>query len=101
METSHSNNVAQFAQLQEHCRKLYIEKNKNYGNSFDKSLDEDGLIVAKIRLADKLNRFSSLIKQDSEGTKDESIIDTLVDMSNYALMTIMWYTQNKEQYETK
>lgn len=68
---------------------LYIAKNADYGNSFDQSLDEDGLLVAKIRLGDKFSRFSTLIKQEAE-VKDESLRDTLIDLANYAIMTVMW-----------
>lgn len=38
-------------------------KNLAYGDSFTKSIDEDGLLVLKIRLGDKFNRISSLIKK--------------------------------------
>ena len=83
-------NVEKFKKLTAKMADLYEEKNRNYGNSFDKSLDEDGLLVSKIRIGDKYNRFSSLLKQKSEGTSDESIVDTLVDLANYAIMTVMW-----------
>ena len=84
------NNVEQFKKMTAEMAALYEEKNRNYGNSFDKSLDEDGLLVSKIRLGDKYNRFSNLLKQKSKGTSDESIVDTLVDLANYAIMTVMW-----------
>lgn len=87
-------NIKHFKDIATKMAALYEEKNKNYGNSFDKSLDEDGLLVSKIRLNDKLNRFSSLIKEGSEGTPDESILDTLVDLANYAIMTVMWIEDN-------
>lgn len=41
-----------------------------------------------IRLEDKLRRYKQLIKQDAE-VKDESIIDTLLDLANYSIMTII------------
>lgn len=84
------NNVEQFKKMTAEMAALYEEKNRNYGNSFDKSLDEDGLLVSKIRLGDKYNRFSNLLKQKSKGTSDESIKDTLIDLANYAIMTVMW-----------
>lgn len=74
---------------------ICIRKNKDYGNSFDKALDEDGLLVAKIRLKDKLSRFSTLIKNDAQ-VKDESIRDTLIDLANYSILTIMWMDANPE-----
>lgn len=87
-------NITHFKEIAAKMASLYEEKNKNYGNSFDKSLNEDGLLVSKIRLNDKLNRFSSLIKKGSEGTSDESILDTLIDLANYAIMTFMWIEDN-------
>lgn len=73
---------------------LYRRKNADYGNSFDKSLDEDGLIVAKIRIGDKINRITSLLKKEAQ-VVDESLTDTLIDLANYCIMTILWI-QDKE-----
>ena len=89
------NNIEKFKKLTAEMADLYEEKNRNYGNSFDKSLDEDGLLVSKIRLGDKFNRFSSLLKQQSNGTSDESIKDTLIDLANYAIMSIIWMENQK------
>jgi hypothetical protein len=47
------------------------------------------MAMARIRLSDKLNRFKTLTKTNSQEVKDESIRDTLVDLANYAIMTIM------------
>ena len=88
-------NIEKFKKITAEMANLYEEKNRNYGNSFDKSLDEDGLLVSKIRLGDKFNRFSSLLKQQSNGTNDESIKDTLIDLANYAIMSIMWMENQK------
>ena len=66
----------------------FVEKNHDYGNSFSDLFDEFGLTSSAIRLTDKLNRFKTLI--DKEGlVKDESIEDTLLDLANYAIMTIV------------
>lgn len=82
-------NVKRFELITSEMALLFAKKNKDYGNSFDISLDEDGLLVSKIRLGDKLRRFAQLIKNEAE-IKDESVRDTLVDMANYAIMTVMW-----------
>lgn len=89
-------NMEKFEAITKEMVKLYETKNKNYGDSFDKSLDEDGLLVSKIRLGDKFSRFVSLLKNNSTGTKDESIEDTLIDMANYAVMTIKWMRDRKD-----
>lgn len=64
-------------------------KNHDYGNSFFDSIDEDGLVAAKVRIKDKVNRFSNLIKEENQ-VKDESLTDTLLDLANYAIMTAMY-----------
>lgn len=71
---------------------IYRKKNADYGNSFDQSLDEDGLLVAKIRIGDKVRRFLSLTKEGAREAqvKDESIADTLLDLANYCVMTIVY-----------
>ena len=68
----------------------YLKKNKDYGNSFDQSLDKWGLSVAAIRLGDKLNRFESFVKNGVFSVEDEGVRDTLSDMACYAIMTIMY-----------
>ncbi len=75
---------------------IYRKKNADYGNSFDQSLDEDGLLVAKIRIGDKVRRFLSLTKEGVEvQVKEESISDTLLDLANYCVMTIVYINNHK------
>lgn len=77
---------------------IYKKKNKDYGNSFVESCDEEGLAAARVRLGDKWNRFKTLTQKGEEGmVKDESIRDTLIDMANYAIMTVMWMDKNSEE----
>lgn len=69
----------------------YRKKNADYGNAFEKSMDEDGLLVAKIRIGDKIRRINSLIKNNGERqVKDERLEDTYLDLANYCVMTILW-----------
>lgn len=74
---------------------LYVKKNHDYGDSFHKSYEEWGLTMVAIRLGDKYNRFCRLIKTEAE-VKDESIKDTLIDLANYAIMTVMELEQKGE-----
>ena len=68
---------------------LYARKNKDYGDSFHISFAEEGMAMARIRLSDKLNRFKALTKSNVREVNDESIRDTLIDLANYAIMTVM------------
>ena len=67
---------------------LYEKKNADYGDSFGKSFKEYGLTMTCIRLEDKLNRLKALTKNKAQ-VEDESITDTLMDLANYAIMTII------------
>lgn len=69
---------------------IFKRKNHDYGNSFEQSLFEEGLAAARIRMGDKWNRFKQLSKGEEALVKDESLRDTLIDMANYAIMTVMW-----------
>lgn len=66
---------------------LYRRKNHDYGDSFHLSYVKWGLPMAAIRLGDKMQRFETLIR--SENQVDESIRDTLIDLANYAIMTVI------------
>lgn len=69
---------------------LYARKNGDYGDAFHLSFIEEGMAMARIRLGDKLNRFKTLTKDpNSQNVKDESVRDTLIDLANYAIMTVM------------
>ena len=75
----------------------YRKKNADYGDSFKHSMDEDGILVAKIRIGDKINRIKSLIFKGGVGlVKDERLQDTYLDLANYCVMTILWLKGNKE-----
>lgn len=72
----------------ERLYEIYVAKNKDYGDSFGEGFKEYGLIMPAIRLDDKLSRYKQLIKHEAE-VKDESITDTLLDLANYCIMTII------------
>lgn len=45
--------------------------------------------MARIRLGDKFSRFKTLTRSEDRAVKNESIRDTLIDLANYAIMTVM------------
>lgn len=75
------------------CRELtalYTAKNKDYGDSFHLTYLEEGMAMSRIRLSDKLSRFKTLSRQNvTAQVPTESIRDTLMDLANYAIMTVM------------
>ena len=76
---------------------LYKVKNKKYGDSFGKKVRKRGLMSALDRMEDKWNRLEHLIENNEDGSDtDESLEDTLVDLANYCLMTVMELNHAKE-----
>lgn len=75
---------------------LYVNKNHDYGDSFGKTYANLGIISAATRISDKYNRFIELAKGNEPLVSTETIRDTLIDMANYALMTIIELDNNKD-----
>lgn len=63
-------------------------KNSDYGDSFHKLFEECGMTYAYGHLAEKLERINSLRKNEAK-VKGESMKDSLYDLANYAILTIM------------
>lgn len=79
----------------------FVLKNKKYGNSFEISLDKYGIIAALTRLSDKFNRIENLILSGDSGTDDESVVDTLIDMANYCVMTATYMKNSRGENHGK
>ncbi len=81
--------VERHARICEEINKLYERKNHDYGDSFHQTFVEEGMAMARIRLGDKFSRFKTLSRGCEQKVNDESIRDTLIDLANYAIMTIL------------
>lgn len=87
METKNKINVEDVKAILKNMLETFIVKNDNYGNSVEVSLAKYGLIASLTRISDKFNRAENLILNNKNGTTDESLYDTLIDMANYCVMT--------------
>ena len=90
-----SHKVQRHEKICEELNSLYEKKNHDYGDSFHLSFLEEGMAMPRIRLGDKLNRFKALTRGNKQEVSDESVRDTLIDLANYAIMTIL--EMEKEQ----
>lgn len=88
-EKEHQIKVNAFEDVVIALRNIYDAKNRDYGDSFSQSFKEEGMAMVRIRLGDKLNRLKNLTRGAEQQVKDESVRDTLMDLANYAIMTIM------------
>jgi hypothetical protein len=83
------NKVEQFKKISQEQCELYAKKNKAYGDSFGETFGKLGIISAVTRISDKYNRLVNLATNENIDNLGESIEDTLKDLSNYCIMTIM------------
>ena len=89
--------VQEHQELTEQLNWLYKVKNAKYGDSFGKKVRKRGLMSALDLMEDKWNRLENLIENNEDGSDtDESLEDTLIDLANYCLMTIMEINHAKE-----
>ena len=86
-----------FLEYTNYLANVLQQKNLAYGDSFTKSVDEDGLLVLKIRLGDKFNRISSLIKKGEFKENDESLEDTLLDMAGYSILGLKYLKEHENE----
>lgn len=74
----------------------FEQKNTDYGNSFHKIFKECGMTYAYGHMAEKLERINSLRKNEAK-VKGESMKDSLYDLANYAILTIMELEKNEKK----
>lgn len=91
------NSINQHKKILDSIHDTYIRKNNDYGNSFSKSFDKHGIICAMVRMEDKWNRIESLTSGKKQMVNDESIKDTLLDLANYCILTVM-ELENREKH---
>ena len=76
----------------------FCRKNHDYGNSFEESLDQFGIVASIVRMSDKMKRLESLTDESkTQQVGSESLLDTLEDLSNYAAMTACWLRGIREE----
>jgi galactitol-specific phosphotransferase system IIB component len=74
---------------------LYRVKNTAYDNSFSNTFQELGIISAVTRIQDKYQRIKALAAGVKNNVSDENITDTLKDMANYCIMTLIELEQER------
>ena len=80
-----SNNISKIKNIQNEGLQLFIKKNIDYGDAFKKY----GCIGLLMKIEDKISRCISITNNKINLINDESLRDTLIDLHNYAAMSIM------------
>ena len=85
-----------FRDIAESQIRLYESKNADYGNAADKLYESYGLTYYLIMLEQKLLRLKNL-NNKTDKANNESIEDSLLDMSNYAILAVESMRKNAKQ----
>lgn len=81
---------------------LYESKNNDYGDSVNDTFNRFGVDAFLVRMYDKLNRVYTLTRDSAKAkVLNEKIEDTLLDLANYALITLVELKNSKEVCEGK
>lgn len=94
-EQKEKTDADRFKEITDKMSDTYKRKNSDYGNSFSKLFEECGMTYAYGHLAEKVERINSLRKNDAK-VQGESMIDSLYDLANYSILTIMEIEKRKE-----
>ena len=73
----------------------FVAKNHDYGSAFSTLFADVGMPYAYGHLAEKLQRVRSLMNDEAK-VKGESMIDSLKDLANYSVLTIIELQRGKE-----
>lgn len=90
-----TSNIESFKSIVEELISTYENKNHDYGNSFETMCDKFGILAAAIPLNNKVERINNLIV-NKENKVNESLADSLKDLANYAIMTLIYINKHGE-----
>ena len=79
----------EFELLTKQMLEIFRKKNADYGDSTTQTFNEFGLTSYAVRLNDKLNRIKSFCRKGELEVKDESVVDSLMDMASYCLLAVI------------
>ena len=87
-EQSKKTYADRFKEITDKMFETFKAKNHDYGSSFSNLFKECGMTYAYGHMAEKLERVKSLMKDDAK-VNGEGMKDSLLDLANYAILTIM------------
>lgn len=69
---------------------IFTAKRHDYGPSTTDTFKRYGAVSMLVRMRDKLNRLDTLlVEKVNQKVNDEQIEDTLLDLANYSIITIL------------
>ena len=103
METNKNTNISentlmrikQLDAIQLEAKNLFCKKNNDYGDAFATY----GPVGVLVRIGDKIQRLQNINKKGITLINDENLRDTLIDLHNYAAMSIMLIDEDETRQQ--
>lgn len=93
--------IALFKSLTDKMNDVFKKKRNDYGPTTSETYDRFGPVSMLIRMYDKLGRLDNLLVKNKDNEVNESIDDTLLDLANYALITLLEVHKRRLENENK
>ena len=90
------NKIARYDNITKELKAIYVAKNNDYGDSVKDTYSKFGDVSFMVRITDKINRATTLMKKNNRQVQDEKLEDTIKDMINYG---ILWLMEREENIE--
>jgi hypothetical protein len=85
-----------FKNITDRMNDVFERKRHDYGPTSEHTYKKFGLVSMYIRMYDKLGRLESLCQKEPK-VVEESVEDTLLDLANYAVITLLEVEKDKMQ----
>jgi hypothetical protein len=94
--------VKMFNEMTSIMCEIFARKRRDYGPSTTETYEKFGPVSMLVRMHDKMGRLDNLLVNNAQGcVLDEGIDDTLMDLANYALITILERRKAAAEDDTK
>lgn len=82
--------IVMFRELTTQMNDTFAKKRHDYGQTTEETYKKFGPVSMLTRMHDKMGRLDTLlVSGDRNQVEDERVEDTLLDLANYALITIL------------
>lgn len=89
--------VKMFSDLTKEMANTFAKKRADYGQTTTETYDKFGPVSMLTRMHDKMGRLDNLLGKSADNLVGEKVEDTLLDLANYALITILELRKHETQ----
>lgn len=87
-----------FRTITDNMNEVFAKKRNDYGPSTTETFEKFGGVSMCVRMHDKLNRIDNILAKNVKAqVTDEAVQDTLLDLANYAIITIIELQKDMER----